>query len=352
MFSQKDSSKWQNWAIKPVYGRGYVMVHRLSIGHLVKGFPSNYEINVCKKTIGNRAWQVENNRPEIGLTLQCLDFANPTQLGYALTLAPFVEIPFREKEKSGRMVMRVCWGATYITKPFDILSNHKNIAIGSHVNSFVQFRWFWQFKLSNRLQFEPGFSFTHASNGRAKNPNLGLNVMSVNGGLRYQLSTASTPYTGDVLQETKSRYQVHLACAYGFNRRGINTDMLKSFMLSTSVVRNIKNAHSFSAGLDVLYDQSYQIDIREHLGRDAEGMETVRIAARLGYAYNIGRVSLPIEIGAYAYQKINPDAILVSRLGVRYFDKSGLIVSFGLRTHYAVAYTFEYGLGYCFGVKK
>ena len=328
------------------------MVHRLSIGHLVKGFPSNYELNICKKTTGSKVWQIENNRPDVGITLQCLDFANPAQLGYALTVAPYVEIPFSEKEKKSLFFMRVCWGATYITKPFDIVTNHKNIAIGSHLNSFVQFRWFWQLKLSERLHFEPGFTFTHASNGRAKNPNLGLNVMGVNAGLRYQLSAASAKVVSAADSETKSKYQVHVIAAYGFNRRGISTDLLKSVMFSASFVRTVKNAHSFSAGADVLYDQSYQIDFKEYLGRDAAGLESMRIAARLGYAYNIGRVSLPIEIGMYAFQKINPDAILVSRLGVRYFDKSGLIVSFGLRTHYAVAYTFEYGLGYCIGSKK
>jgi hypothetical protein len=41
----------------------------------------------------------------------------------------------------------------------------------------------------------------------------------------------------------------------------------------------------------------------------------------------------------------------VSRIGVRYYSKSGLIAHFGLRTHFAVAYDFEYGLGYRFYLK-
>ena len=172
-----------DWQIKPVINQGFILVHRISIGHLVKGYPTNYELNISKPALGNKLWQLENNKPDIGISLQCLDFKNPEQLGYALTAAPYVELPLNVKEKSSRLILRLCFGATYITKSFDIQTNHKNIAIGSHVNAFVQFKWFWQFQLSKRLRFEPGFAFTHASNGKSKNPNLGLNVVSLNFGL-------------------------------------------------------------------------------------------------------------------------------------------------------------------------
>ena len=205
-----------------------------------------------------------------------------------------------------------------------------------------------------RLRFEPGISFTHASNGKSKNPNLGLNVMGLNAGLHYRISSAARVVAErpDTTSKKKPRYQVALAAAYGFNQRGINTPLLNSYMFSASVLRNKRNTHSFSAGFDMMYDQNYLIDYKERLGYEASGFQALRIATRLGYAYNIGAISLPIEIGVYAWQRINPDAILVSRLGVRYFHKSGLSVNFGLRTHYAVAYTFEYGVGYCFGIKK
>lgn len=352
--AQNNITKPAGWEIKPVYGQGFIMVHRVTIGHLVKGYPSNLELNICKQTDGSKRWQRENNLPLIGLTCQRLDFANPQQLGQAYTLAPFVDIPLNKTEKASRVIFRVCWGATYVTKPFDLVNNHKNIAIGSHLNSFVQFRWYWHLRLTDRLGFEPGLTFTHASNGKAKNPNLGLNVMSVNAGLHYKITHTAgnmAPHIDSVV-ERKPLHQLTIGAAYGFNQRSINGKLLSSIMLSGSLLHNIRHTHSFSVGGDVLYDQNYQIDLEENLHRTATGMERVRIAGRVGYAYNIGQVSLPIEIGCYVYQKINPDAILISRLGVRYFSKKGWMATFGLRTHYAVAYTFEYGLGYCFGLKK
>ena len=56
-------------------------------------------------------------------------------------------------------------------------------------------------------------------------------------------------------------------------------------------------------------------------------------------------------MGYYAFQKAKPDGYVVSRIGVRYYSKSGVVAHFGLRTHFAVAYNFEYGLGYRFYLK-
>jgi hypothetical protein len=36
---------------------------------------------------------------------------------------------------------------------------------------------------------------------------------------------------------------------------------------------------------------------------------------------------------------------------MKYYAKNGLVVNMGLRTHFAVAYDFEYGLGYRFYLK-
>jgi hypothetical protein len=265
-------------------------------------------------------------------------------------MAPYIEIPLNVKEKTSRVVLRFCWGATYLTKKFDIAENHKNIAIGSHLNSFVQFRCLWHLQLSKRLRFEPGLSFTHASNGRYKNPNLGLNVVSVNAGLNFLIPGKTKPQVTliDSNTKVKSKNELLFSTAIGFNQREILGKELKTFVVSGVYQRNVRNTHKFSAGFDVYYDQSYHIDYQNEFGKNAEGLDQLRIAAKVGYSYNIGRISFPIEMGYYVLQKSEPDGFLVTRLGVRYYSKSGLMAQFGLRTHFAVAYCFEYGLGYRF----
>jgi hypothetical protein len=342
-----------DWQIKPVISSGFIMVHRVTIGHLVKGYPTTYELNVSKPTFGHKLWHHENNKPDVGITLQCMDFRNPSELGYALTAAPYAEIPLNQELRPSRMILRLCWGVTYITKPFDIATNHKNIAIGSHVNAFVQFRWFWHLQLTNRLRLEPGITFTHASNGKSKNPNLGLNVMSLSAGFNYLLPSKTKPNLSKIDSSTrrKSKNELLAIAAIGFNQRNIGSPELKSYLYSLAYQRNVRNTHKFTTGVDVYYDQNYQYDYENKFGTKASGIDQMRMSARLGYAYNVGCISFPLEIGYYFFQRTNPDANLVSRLGVRYYSPYGFVAHFGLRTHFAVAYDFEYGIGYRFNIK-
>ncbi len=348
LFPQNGITGDPQWQIKPAFNQGFILVHRITIGHLVKGYPAIYEINVSKRTLGNHLWQLENNKPEIGITAQMLDYKNPQQLGYAFTVAPFIEIPLNEKEKRSRVIMRLCWGASYYTRSFDIHTNHKNIAIGSTINCFAQFRWFWHLKLNEYFRFEPGFTFSHASNGRSRNPNLGLNVVSLHAALNYRIPTKKTVTVTKIDSSTRARSknEVMIVAAIGHNERKIDSDLYNTYLISMAYQRNVRNTHKFSAGLDFFYDLTYQLDYADIMEHKPEGPDAWRVAARAGYSYNVGRISFPIELGYYIFQKANPDAKVVSRIGVRYFGKRGLVVHFGLRTHYAVAYNFEYGLGY------
>jgi hypothetical protein len=244
--------------------------------------------------------------------------------------------------------MRICWGATYINKKFDINTNQKNIAIGSQVNSFVQFKWYWHLQLTKNLRFEPGITFSHASNGKAKNPNLGLNVVSLNAGLNIALPYKQSKHYSqiDSLTRVKSKNELLTYFAVGFNQRDINSPILQTYVFGLAYQRNVRNTHKFAAGVDIFYDQNYFTDYENVFLKQPEGIYKTRMSAKLGYSYNIGRVSLPIELGYYFFQATNPDAIIVSRLAVRYYSKCGLVGHVGLRTHFAVAYNFEYGLGY------
>ena len=341
------------WFIKPVVNNGFILVHRNNISHLVKGNPTIYELNIGKSSSGNKLWQIENNLPDIGISLQCIDFKNPLQLGYALTASPYIEIPLNKTPKILRPIIRLCWGLTYITKSYDSIENKENRAIGSHFNSFVQFRCFWSFKLSNLLRIEPGITFTHASNGKSKNPNLGLNVASLNLGLNYSIQSKANQSITKVDSSTKAKSKNELIffTAIGFNQKYIASPILKTFIYSFAYQRNLRNSHKYVLGIDVFYDQNYLIDYENVFKNKAQGIDQLRMSIKLGYSYNVGRLSFPFELGYYFFQKTNPDELIVNRLGVRYYSKTGLIAHFGLRTHFAVAYNFEYGLGYRFSLK-
>lgn len=343
-----------DWHIKAAINQGFILEHRSTIGHLVKGYPTVYEMDIAKPTLGNKLWHVENNKPDVGFNFTVVDFKNPSQLGYVFALAPFIDIPLNKKEnRMSRVVMRLCWGVCYLNKAFDIRTNPKNIAIGSNVNSFVQFKWLWHLQLTKDLRFEPGFAFSHASNGRAKVPNLGLNVVTLNAGLNYTIKSASKPAINkiDSSAKVKSRNEIVASAAFGYNQREVATEPLYNLLISAAYHRNIRNTHKFGIGTDIFIDQNYMIDYKIEFNKEPAPIDQVRASVKFCYSYNVGRISFPLEIGYYYFQKASPDAPVVSRIGVRYYSRCGLVASVGLRTHFAVAYDFEYGLGYRFYLK-
>jgi hypothetical protein len=343
-----------DWFIKPVVNYGFIYEHRATLGHLVKGYPYIVELNIGKPAWGHKLWHCENNLPDIGINVSMIDFRNPSQLGYAFSIAPYAEIPLNATAKRSRVVMRLCWGVAYLNKCFDVKTNPKNIAIGSHINSFVQFRWFWHLQLSKRLRFEPGFTFSHCSNARAAVPNLGLNVVTLNAGFNYSIPSKSTskPANVDSLCRAQSRHEILVYGAFGYNQREVDADHYYCALFSAEYHFNKRNTHKFGFGTDVFIDQNYLIDYKQDLGRSATGLDNTRITAKFCYSYNIGRISFPVDIGYYVYEKTHPDGPVCSRIGVKYYTSSNLVFSVGLRTHFAVAYDFEYGIGYRFNLKK
>jgi hypothetical protein len=314
-----------------------------------------FELNFVKPSYGDCLWQYENNKPDYGINVCFIDFGNPKVLGHSFSMAPWIEIPLGAKEKASRLVMRVSWGLAYITKKFDIDYNHKNIAIGSHWNAFVQYRWFWHLKLNERIRLEPGLTLTHVSNGRAQVPNLGLNLISANLGVNFKLpqSKCENPKM-DSSTMVPSRHELNFIYGYGINEKDPpGSRKYNAHTFSLLYYFNKRNTHKFGLGADVFYEEIYRRDLRDyHIPLTGTIDETIRIGTKVSYAYTVGRISFPIEMGVYVMSKLNADGALFHRFGIRYTGGKGLIAHVSLKTHWAIAHHFELGVGYRLPLKK
>lgn len=353
-FTQERMTGSKNFYIKAAPTYGFIMEHRSTIGNLVNGYIPAMEIDFIKPTYGNKKWHLENNLPEIGLAFNVMDFANPRQLGQCFALSPFIDIPLNKKPKKSRVILRICWGVSYITRKFDIENNPKNIAIGSNWNTYVQWKWFWHMNLNSKIRLEPGLAFTHASNGRGQVPNLGLNVVSLNLGITYKINKDNgNAKLQDSASVWPSKHELLVWNAVGFNERdppGSPKYFANTF--GVNYYYNHRNTHKFGLGADVSYDTQNTYHL-ETSGYPAKSWaDILQLGIKLCYAYNVGRVSFPIEMGYYAISKPKEDGAIFHRIGIRHYCKNGLMINFTLKSHWAVASHFEYGLGYRFGLKK
>ena len=354
VFSQNKMCGSKDFYIKVAPTYGFIFEHKSTIGNLVKGYIKGIEVDFVKPTTGSKNWHRENNFPEVGLSFNVIDFANPKQLGYCFALSPYIEIPLNKKERASRPVLRICWGVSYLTKKFDIDNNPKNIAIGSYLNTYVQWKILWHLNLSNKFRLEPGLSFAHASNGRSQVPNLGLNVVSFNLGLTYKLNgEVAKQDLRDSASIWKSKHEILFWDAAGFNEHEpANGTKYFANTFGVNYYYNVRNTHKWGAGLDLSYDLQNEYHLKTS-GHPAQSwLDILQVGVKACYAYNIGQVSLPIEMGYYAVSKPKEDGPIFHRIGIRYYCKNGLMFNFTMKSHWAVAAHFDYGVGYRLSIKK
>lgn len=122
----------------------------------------------------DQEWARRLNNPRTGLTLGYSDFGNWEKIGYAVTIAPFLEIkPFPKKNE--RWKLKTGLGLSYLSRQFDSITNPDNRAVSSKFK--WSFRTLLYYELSKRQSttLRLGFGYTHHSNGHTSLPNQGLN---------------------------------------------------------------------------------------------------------------------------------------------------------------------------------
>lgn len=345
-----------SWYLKVQPNFGFIMQHRSTMGHLVHGHIGGMEVDFSRPTKGDKLWHYENNFPERGITVNYTYLSNPDQLGSIIAIAPFYDVPLNKTEKPSRLYMRLGTGLAFATKKFDPVENHKNNVISARLNAYVNFKWFYKFTISEKLKLETGLNFSHASNGKFKAPNLGVNMMTAFAGItvRFKEKEPKPIIKIDSSSAAKSKHEIYFIAAYGANETeppGGPKFLAQSY--TGGYYFNKRNTHKFGAGFDVFYNQSVMQDIFDTDSiRYSNKAKYIQFGIRLSYAYNVGKVSFPVEFGRYMYTNFTGDGMFYHRIGMRYYTNNNIICTFSLKTHWAVAHYFEFGVGYRLPLKK
>jgi len=139
------------------------------------------------KTRGNKNWHKQYKFPEIGASLILGNLGNPNELGNVFGIVPNMNIEISRNNKSiFRTIIGI--GAGYFNKPFDSISNPYNILIGSHFTNLSFFSLAWDYKLSQNMQLVASANIFHASNGHYQIPNAGMNMPTLNFGIKYYMN--------------------------------------------------------------------------------------------------------------------------------------------------------------------
>jgi hypothetical protein len=335
------------YALGIKFHKGFIVAHRNSMGHLIKGHPHIAELTFGKTPTGNDKWHHNYNFPEMGLLAMYINHANPEQLGNAYTLMPYINFNLN-KSKKIKLQFRAATGIAYLPTVFHPVYNHKNLAISSRLNGAVNLNFQTRVKLSEKIWWDNGISLTHYSNGAYSLPNLGINLATLNTGFTIPVGN---PLPAVPLQTEKKRHDNKLIISL-MGVAGIKAfePFGKKYYIYTIrglAEKSVSEKSAIGTGLDFVWNSSLPDKINKDTILINTTSDVIQSGLVFSYAFTIDKLSLFVNKGLYL-QSNDVMGLFYHRLGVKYRFKNHIIASFAIKSHFGYADHFEYGIGYSF----
>lgn len=336
---------------------GFLAAHHAGMAHIPKQLAVATELTYFKRLTGDRLWQKSYREPIVGSTLFIGSVGNNQILGRYVGIYGFAELPI-VKYKKYRMDWKFSTGMGYTNKPYDPISNPKNVAIGSHLNALMCFA------LKQTIGFQHSaltlaMDMTHFSNGAFQVPNLGINLPYISLGFQHYFNgntkqkmapskdgIASLPLPPKDNFLTYQQWQISLNGIFTCKETmPIGGKKYPVYAGSISLRRYGSQKSGFEVNFDVFSKQAlmnYEPMVRK------SKLDILQLGISASYILPLDRFNFVYGAGMYIRDKYRADGPMYIRLGCRYYLTKNISAIFGLKTHYAKADYLEFGLSYHF----
>ena len=296
-YSQSDSIPKYQLGIKSGYG--FIITHSPTMEYLTEQHVSKVELSIEKNTFGNKDWHHYHGFPRIGLSFTYFNFNNERHLGKGYSLYPYLDFKVFGTNKI-QLRFKPAIGIGYIQRPFDSETNFKNAAIGSHLNIFFSFLAEAEIKLTKKSALLMGVNFSHFSNTAFKNPNLGINIPTIEAGISHSIGPTSkrTLKEKAVYKREKANWMINAGS--GFNE--INPPNEKKYLASALSIVNEKRLNyksSIAGSLDFFYNPAHTNILRADSTYINDGYENLQIGLSFHHVLHFGKLQNYIQFGYY-----------------------------------------------------
>ncbi len=323
---------------------GFLFAHHQDMRHLVTNHFNAWELNYQRKFSGDKDWHHDYRLPSWGITALAMPVINDP-VGAAYALFPYYYLPLTH---GGRVNLNLKLGAGvgFLTKSFDRIENHKNIAISTKSNISLQLGLDLRVQLFPRVEWANGVFITHFSNGAIRMPNLGLNFLTISSGLSYRFGPVEEQkYNRKAFLPNPSIYWSLFAGA-GLKQSRVSQDNI-SPAVSVQLLGQKRFSRKFSLGVGAELNYNTTLPLAyEAKELVADNAAELRGGLLIGFAFHFGDMEIIAQMGGYILDPGLIDGRFFNRFGLRHKVSNRLKVNLTLRTHYAKADHFELGLVY------
>ncbi|SNR74120.1 acyloxyacyl hydrolase [Dokdonia pacifica] len=330
------------------YFYGNLIEHSKDIAHLITEHPKGLLLSYNRKTYGLNEWERRYNYPDWGFSFMYQDFGNEF-VGKNYSLFGHYSFYFLNR----KLQFRIGQGIAYNTNPFDIDTNKKNNAFGTHLLSATYLLLNYKQQLTNQIHVQGGLTLTHYSNGNARAPNTSLNTIAANIGLTYvPKDQGIPPYIA--LENKKYTEPIR----YNFVLRGganesdrLGLGQHPFFIASAFVDKRISYKSTLQAGIDVFFARFLKEQIEfeavafPQFGTQGDE-DWRRVGLFIGHELRFGRVAFVSQLGYYVYYPYDFEGRIYERIGLKRYFGDHFFGAVTVKAHGSKAEAVEFGIGY------
>ncbi len=137
--------------------------------------------------IGGKEWHQACKYPRVGVGVQHLRVLRRNELGHPFSVYGFYDGNYYWS-KNFQFTNRLAAGLAYGLRHYNPNDAMPNYVIGTRVNAFAEMGVGIALRMNDFIFIEPGFRFSHFSNGNIRKPQRGINITSFNIGLSAIIS--------------------------------------------------------------------------------------------------------------------------------------------------------------------
>ncbi len=351
-FSQKENHS----SLQVEYLNGNILSHKKKISHLAISHPKGLILSWNHKSSPENKKLAAYNHPNWGVSFIYQDFNNPT-LGKVYAAQINYSFYFGNKAKNNQFYLKLGQGIAYNTNPFDLETNNKNNAFGSHllVNNSLGINYKRK-KIFNAFDANIGLMISHYSNAAIKSPNVGLNVLSINTGISYNFDNQHPiNYTASD-KDSKNHYQkepvkFNFQLSGGVNSSGNIGDKQFPFYVGTIYADKRLNRKSIlQFGSEIFFSKflkeliAYNSVAFPERNEDGKA-DYKRVSLLIGHELDIDNFSIITQLGYYIYYPYPYETRYYERVGVKkYFSKKWFAIA-SIKAHLFIAESINVGIG-------
>lgn len=265
-----------------------------------------------KNNHNSNEWAYWLKHPTTGINIGFTDLGNPEELGYAVSLMPFIEFDaFGRRQKDFKVLVGM--GTSYFNKKYDAVDNPFNQAVTTDLTWSFRASLNYVFLKTPKVDYRFGVVYFHNSNGHTKLPNQGLNSFlgSVSAAIKNPLNRPEYNIDQVVEAPQKSVYHfISFRTGYGINVFALPFNDKKGvYTLAGEYGKVWNKTYKFGLGFDYRFYEHYNDYIKgnETLVQDGKEFEAFRenpwwnasnIGIHAKFEFLLDHFGMEVQLGA------------------------------------------------------